>query len=252
MAIQVRVGRGQGMVRRAAARPSPLVYFARYMSAGDVTNLWLAEALFRLGGVKFGSFTVGRSTVNSPIYIDPKVLLREPRVLARVAQLIKTETELGLAMREPRFHSFDLVAGVPYGGLHLATAYSLASDVPMIYGIPPRQLDGEAKIEGRYKEGETVLVIDDLMTTGGSLLETLSILKGAGLIVHDAIVLVDRGQGGVERLKRHNLHLVPLLNLTQILNFYVSRGLIGEADYRRSLEYVRTHQHDAAAEADGE
>jgi orotate phosphoribosyltransferase len=214
------------------------------MTTGDVTNLWLAEALFRLGGVKFGSFTLGRSTVDSPIYIDPKVLLREPRILARVAQLIKTETELGLAMREPRFHAFDLVAGVPYGGLHLATAYSLASDVPMIYGIPPRQEGAAAKIEGRFKSGESVLVIDDLMTTGGSLLETLEILKGAGLIVHDAIVLVDRGQGGGERLKRHGLHLVPLLNLTQMLNHYTSQGLISEADYRKSEEYVRTHQHD--------
>jgi orotate phosphoribosyltransferase/uridine monophosphate synthetase len=214
------------------------------MAAGDVTNLWLAEALFRLGGVKFGSFTLGRSTVDSPIYVDPKVLLREPRILARVAQLIKTETELGLAMREPRFQSFDQVAGVPYGGLHLATAYSLASNVPMIYGIPPRADGGEPKIEGRYKEGETVLVIDDLMTTGGSLLETLGILKGAGLVVHDAIVLVDRGQGGVERLKRYGLHLVPLLNLTQMLNHYSAQGHISEADYRQSLEYVRTHQHD--------
>jgi orotate phosphoribosyltransferase len=214
------------------------------MTTGDVTNLWLAEALFRLGGVKFGSFTLGRSTVDSPIYIDPKVLLREPRILARVAQLIKTETELGLAMREPRFHAFDLVAGVPYGGLHLATAYSLASDVPMIYGIPPRQEGDAAKIEGRFKPGESVLVIDDLMTTGGSLLETLEILKGTGLVVHDAIVLVDRGQGGGERLKRHGLHLVPLLNLTQMLNHYTSQGLISEADYRKSEEYVRTHQHD--------
>jgi orotate phosphoribosyltransferase/uridine monophosphate synthetase len=214
------------------------------MTAGDVTNLWLAEALFRLGGVKFGSFTLGRSTVDSPIYIDPKVLLREPRILARVSQLIKTETELGLAMREPRFQTFDLVAGVPYGGLHLATAYSLASDVPMIYGIPPRQEGAEAKIEGRFKPGETVLVIDDLMTTGGSLVETLEILRGAGLVVHDAIVLVDRGQGGVERLKRHGMHLVPLLNLTQMLNHYASQGLISEADFRKSQEYVRTHQHD--------
>ncbi len=219
------------------------------MAPGDVTNLWLAEALFRLGGVKFGSFTVGRSTIDSPIYVDPKVLLREPRILARVAHLIKTETELGLAMREPRFQTFDLVAGVPYGGLHLATAYSLASDVPMIYGIPPRDPTVEAKIEGRYKEGETVLVIDDLMTTGGSLLETLDILKGAGLIVHDAIVLVDRGQGGAERLKPRGLHLVPMLNLTQMLNFYMSRGMIGEEDFRNSLDYVRTHQH---GESNGE
>jgi orotate phosphoribosyltransferase/uridine monophosphate synthetase len=216
------------------------------MTAGDVTNLWLAEALFRLGGVKFGSFTLGRSTVDSPIYIDPKVLLREPRILARVAQLIKTETELGLAMREPRFHSFDLVAGVPYGGLHLATAYSLASDVPMIYGIPPRADGSASKIEGRFKPGESVLVIDDLMTTGGSLVETLEILKGADLAVHDAIVLVDRGQGGGERLKHHGLHLVPLLNLTQMLNHYFSQGLISEADFRKSQEYVRTHQHDSS------
>jgi orotate phosphoribosyltransferase/uridine monophosphate synthetase len=215
------------------------------MAAGDVTNLWLAEALYRLGGVKFGSFTLGRTTVDSPIYVDPKVLLREPRILARAAQLIKSEIEAGLAMREPRFQPFDLVAGVPFGGLHLATAYSLASDVPVIYGIPARG-DGAAKIEGRYKVGETVLIIDDLMTTGGSLVETLATLKGAGLVVHDAIVLVDRGQGGVERLKRHGLHLVPVLNLTQMLNFYMSRGMISEADFRRSTEYVRTHQADAA------
>jgi orotate phosphoribosyltransferase/uridine monophosphate synthetase len=212
------------------------------MAAGDVTNLWLAEALFRLGGVKFGSFTLGRTTVDSPIFVDPKVLLREPRILARAAHLIKSEVDAGLAMREPRFQPFDLVAGVPYGGLHLATAYSLESDIPMIYGIPPRNDGGEAKIEGRFKPGESVLIIDDLMTTGGSLLETKQILSDARLTVHDAIVLVDRAQGGVERLKRHGLHLVPLLNLSQMLNFYMSRGMIQEEDYRRSLEYVRTHQ----------
>jgi orotate phosphoribosyltransferase/uridine monophosphate synthetase len=216
------------------------------MSAGDITNLWLAEALFRLGGVKFGSFTLGRSTVNSPIFIDPKVFLREPRILARIGQLIKTETEAGLAMREPRFHPFDLVAGVPFGGLHLATAYALAADVPMIYGIAARPPATEPKIEGKYKEGETVLIIDDLMTTGGSLIETLGILKGAGLVVHDAIVLVDRGQGGVERLKRHGCHVVPLLTLSQMLNFYMSRGMIAEDDYRRSIEYVQTHRADLA------
>lgn len=215
------------------------------MPVGDVTNLWLAEALFRLGGVKFGNFTLGRTTVNSPIFVDSKVLLREPRILARAAQLIKSEIDAGQAMREPRFQPFDLVAGVPYGGLHLATAYSLASNVPMIYGVAARTPGEPPKIEGRFREGESVLIIDDLMTTGGSLVETLGILKNAGLVVRDAVVLVDRGQGGAERLKRLGLHLVALLNLNQMLNFYLSRGIIGEDDYRRSLEYVQTHQSDA-------
>ncbi|HEV2122075.1 MAG TPA: phosphoribosyltransferase family protein [Chloroflexota bacterium] len=219
------------------------------MAAGDVTNLWLAEALFRLGGVKFGNFTLGRTTVNSPIYIDPKVLLREPRILARAAQLIKSEIDAGLAMREPRFKPFDLVAGVPYGGLHLATAYSLISDVPVIYGVPPAGDSSPAKIEGRFKDGESVLIIDDLMTTGGSLLQTQEILRHAGLVLRDAVVLVDRGQGGAERVKRHGLHLVPILNLTQMLNFYMSRGMISEEDYRRSIEYVDTHQADVSADS---
>src|SRR5688500_9026110 len=120
------------------------------MSGSDVTNLWLAEALFRLGGVKFGNFTVGRTIVGSPIYIDTKVLLREPRILARAAQLIKGELEAGLAMRDPRFHDFDLVAGVPFGGRHLATAYSLASDGAATYGTPAQGGGAEPKSEGRH------------------------------------------------------------------------------------------------------
>src|SRR5690349_11328762 len=119
------------------------------MTSGDqLSNLWLAEALFRLGGVKFGNFTLGRTTVNSPIYVDPKVLLREPRILARAGQLIKAEIDAGLAMREPRFQPFDLVAGVPFGGLHLATAYSLASDVPLTYAVPAKDPSHPPKIEG--------------------------------------------------------------------------------------------------------
>jgi orotate phosphoribosyltransferase len=54
----------------------------------------------------------------------------------------------------------------------------------------------------------------------------------------------DRGQGGPARLKRYGLHLTSILNLTQMLNFYMSRGMIEEEDFRRSMEYVRTHQAD--------
>ncbi len=204
------------------------------------SNLWLARALFDLGGVQFGSFTLGRSTVNSPVYINPRVLVSQPRYLKAVAELIRQETSFGQARRRPRIAPFDLVAGVPFGGLHLATAFSLLTDTPMIYVRPGGEKDH--RIEGRYQEGQTVLVIDDLITTGGSIVETASILEAHGLKVKDVIVLVDREQGATERLRRRGYNLVPILRLTVMLNYYYNTGLIDEFWYRRSLEYLRSHQ----------
>lgn len=203
-------------------------------------NLWLARALFDLGGVQFGSFTLGRSTVNSPVYINPRVLVSQPRYLKAVAELIRQETSSGQARRRPRIAPFDLVAGVPFGGLHLATAFSLLTDTPMIYVRPGGEKDH--RIEGRYENGQTVLVIDDLITTGGSILETAGILEAHGLKVRDVIVLVDREQGATERLRRYGYNLVPILRLTVMLNYYYNTGLIDEFWYRRSIEYLRANQ----------
>ena len=210
-----------------------------------VSNLWLAEDIFQLGGVRFGDYTLGRTTVNSPIYIDPRVLVSNPHSLRAAAQLIAQETSSGQAMRHPKIHPFTLVAGVPFGGLHLATAFSLATNVPMIYA---RGESGQQRIEGRYEAGETVLIIDDLITSGGSILQTAAILEEAGLVVRDAIVLVDRDQGGQARLKRHGYSLYPILRLEVMLNLYMSKQLITEDQYRRSLEYIRTHRTPEALE----
>jgi orotate phosphoribosyltransferase/uridine monophosphate synthetase len=110
----------------------------------------------------------------------------------------------------------------------------------MIYVRPGGEKD--QRIEGRYEEGQTVLVIDDLITTGGSILETAGILQAHGLKVRDVIVLVDREQGAAERLRRHGYNLVPILRLTVMLNYYYNTGLIDEFWYRRSIEYLQANQ----------
>ncbi|HEX2172488.1 MAG TPA: phosphoribosyltransferase family protein [Dehalococcoidia bacterium] len=205
----------------------------------DHTNLWLAKMLFELGGISFGNFTLGRSTVNSPIYLNPRVLISSPRALKTVAEIVDQETQLGQARRRPTVHPFDLVAGVPVGGLHLATAFSLRTDVPLIY---PRTSPGGEILEGRYREGQTVLLIDDLITTGGSILETGSLLKEAGLEVKDAIVLIDREQGAERRLREHGYNLISILRLKTLLNYYRSNGLIDSDQFERSMRYIETHQ----------
>jgi orotate phosphoribosyltransferase/uridine monophosphate synthetase len=141
------------------------------------------------------------------------------------------------AMRNPGVAPFDVVAGVPLGGLHIATAYSLVAKQPMVYLHPGRD---ELVVEGVYDHGQTALIIDDLVTGGGSIADTASRLREAGLLVRDAFVLVDRQQGARERLRSEGINLRAVLTLQVILNYLMSSGLIEESQYRRSMAYLES------------
>jgi len=146
------------------------------------------------------------------------------------------------SLRRPRVHPFEVVAGVPVGGLLLATAYSLETNVPMIYARPQPEGTGARGIEGRFEPGDTALIIDDLITMGTSILDTAHFLEEHGLQVKDVIVLIDREQGAAERLKRSGYHLMSILRLDVMLNHYMSKGLITEDLYRRCMEYTAANQ----------
>lgn len=205
-------------------------------------NLWLAKELWDLGAVQFGDFNVGR-TQHSPLYLNPRLLIGNPTAFQRCARVIKEEAETMLSMRHSPLAPFSLVAGVPFGGLHVATAFSLSSKVPLIYLHPGRGDDGDV-IEGKYVPGQTVLVIDDLITHGTSVIDTAAKLRDAGLMVHDAIVLLDRKQGGRERLRQHGINLVAILEIETLLNYLMAHGKIEEQWYRRCLNYLESAEPD--------
>ncbi len=213
-------------------------------SGGDVGSLWLARAIYELGGIEFGSFTVGSSTVDSPIYLNPKVLISNPGALRTAASLIRAETVSRTAMRNPGCGPFDLVAGVPLGGLHIATSFSLSCDQPLIYVKSVDENEGADRIEGRFLPEQSVLIVDDLISAGGSMVRTAAVLRDAGLTVTDAVALVDREQGGAEELHLHGINLIPVLKLTTILNYYMAEGWISETNFRRSLDFIRSSRAD--------
>ena len=206
------------------------------------SNLWLAETLWKLGAVQFGSFTLGRTTVDSPVYVNLRLLISHPTALWRAAHIILDEIQALQQMLNPQVHPFDLVAGVPFGGLHVATAFSLTAKVPMIY-LHPRLDDLGNDVEGIYHPNQTALIMDDLLAGGGSILETAIQLGEAGLIVRDAVVLLDRQQGGRERLGRQGINLVSLLTLEVLMNHLMSSGKISEDWYRKTMDFLQTHQH---------
>jgi orotate phosphoribosyltransferase/uridine monophosphate synthetase len=210
----------------------------------SLDNLWLAQILFDLGGVQFGNFTVSESAVSSPVFINPKVLISNPTALRVASKLMQLEINLAQSLRRVRVHPFTVVAGVPVGGLLLATAYSLETNIPLIYARVHPEGTGDRGIEGRVSEGDTAIIIDDLITRGSSILETASLLEESGLKVKDVIVLIDREHGAAERLRRHGYNLISILNLDVMLNHYMSKGLISEETYRICAEYLRDKQDE--------
>ena len=202
-------------------------------------NLWLAEELWKLDAIAFGDFTLGRTAVHSPMYINLRRLISNPKALARCARIIKEELETLLSMRNPHVQPFTLVAGVPFGGLHVATAFSLGVNTPMIYIHPP-STDKADVIEGIYVRGQTCLIIDDLITGGGSILQTAATLTSAGLVVRDAVTLIDRQEGGRAALRSAGVNLISILTMEQIVTYLMSAGHIEEEDYRRTMAYIES------------
>ncbi len=205
-------------------------------------NLWLAQTLFDLGGVQFGNFTVSESAVSSPVFVNPKVLISNPTALRVASKLMQQEINLAQSLRRARAHPFAVVAGVPVGGLLLATAFSLETNIPMIYARVRPEGTGKRGIEGRFNMGDTALIIDDLITRGSSVLETAELLEENRLQVKDVIVLVDREHGATERLRRKGFNLISILKLDVMLNHYMSGGLISEETYNICAEYLHSKQ----------
>ena len=207
-------------------------------------NLWLAKALWDLGAVQFGDYTIGRTTQHSPVYINLRLLISNPRALARAARVMQEEVQTRQAMLHNPVREFHRVCGIPFGGLHLATAFALRSRVPMVYVHPAKERNGNRVwVEGRFEPQETVLLIDDLVTSGGGIVETAAFLKAnANLHVRDVLVLLDRQEGAREQLKVHGYNLISILGLEPMLNYLMASGLIEEDNYDRSIEYIQNRR----------
>lgn len=216
------------------------------VSDEDVGNLWLAQALWDVGAVQFGDYTIGRTTQHSPVYVNLRLLISNPAALARAAGVMLEEVQTLQAMRNPQVSEYQRVCGIPFGGLHLATAYSLRSRVPLIYIHPAKERNGSRVfVEGLYNPEETVLLIDDLVTSGGGIVETAQFLKqNARLDVSEVLVLLDRQEGARELLKRKGYNLISILGLETMLNYLMAKALIGEEQYKASIDYISSRRRE--------
>jgi uridine monophosphate synthetase len=135
--------------------------------------------------------------------------------------------------------TFDRIAAIPYAALPIGVAMALDANLPLIY--PRREVKGHGTrraIEGAFEAGETVLLVDDLITRGGSKLEAIEALEAMDLIVRDVLVLIDREQGGAEDLAERGYSLHAVLKLTDLLAALRCGGRITPEQHRDVLVYL--------------
>jgi len=194
----------------------------------------LCRILTKIGALKFGTFKLTSGRI-SPYYIDLRIVPSFPDVFKRICDLY-----VGLIKTELGANNFDRTAGIPTAGIPFASLIAYHLNKPFLYVRQRVRLHGrERRIEGLLMPGERALLIDDLITTGGSLRKAAEAIRAEGGIVTDAVVLLDREEGGKESLAEDNVTLHYLLRMSEAAEKLYEMDAIKEDQYKLILKQVK-------------
>ncbi|MHB8351736.1 MAG: orotate phosphoribosyltransferase [Thermoplasmata archaeon] len=162
--------------------------------------------ILEAGAVRFGHFVL-TSGAESDVYVDVKQVWTHPGRLRTIARALAGR--LG--------GEVDLLAGLELGAVPLVVAVALETDLPYVVVRKPGREHGTGRrIEGAVPAGARTVVLEDVTTTGGSLVDTIEVLRAAGARVERAVSVVDRQQGGAARLRTLGVDLQTLATLAEL------------------------------------
>jgi len=195
----------------------------------------LALKLFEINAFKFGDFKM-KVGINSPVYFDLRVIVSYPDVMDTLSDLLFD------FLNEQKLE-YKHVCGVPYTALPIATLISVKAMKPMLIRRKEAKDYGTKKlIEGKFSSDERCLIIEDVVTSGSSIMDTVIDLQNEGLIVTDAIVVVDREQGGSINIQNNGVKMHSLFTLSYLLNVLKEVGKIEESTVKSVAKYIETCQ----------
>ncbi|MFZ1038777.1 MAG: orotate phosphoribosyltransferase [Candidatus Bathyarchaeia archaeon] len=187
-----------------------------------------------MGALQFGAFKLTSGKM-SPYYIDLRIIPSFPDVFQKICDLY-----VGFVEDQVGVKSFERVAGIPVAGIPFTSIIAYELKKPFLYirkGVP---LHGrQRRIEGILAPGNRILLIDDLVTTGLSLTKAAKAITAEGGVVTEAMVLIDRQEGGKQKLQKDGIKLHAVLNITEIASNLHEIGTIDEEQLKTILKQVK-------------
>jgi len=200
----------------------------------EVMKTEFCKVLNKIGAIEFGIFKL-TSGKTSPYYIDLRIVPSFPGAFRKVCDLyVKLiESEVGSK-------NFERVAGIPTAGISFASVVAYHFKKPFFYVRKEAKLHGrQRRIEGILMPGDRVLLLDDLITTGKSLLNAARAIKAEGGVVKDAVVLLDREEGGAENLEKEGIKLHALMKASEAANKLYEIGAIDQEQFETILKQIK-------------
>ena len=193
----------------------------------------LAKALFRIGALRFGKFTLA-SGKRSSYYLDLRVVPSYPDAYAVAIQAYREMAERTSKNR------FDIIAGVATAGVTVSSPLAFLLKKPMVYVRKEEKGHGLGRlVEGAISPGQKALVIDDVVTTGGSIMNAVEALRKSGCTVKEAIVLVDRLEGGKTNLAKAGVKLNACAQVTELIEILYKEKMMTKGDFETVMRQVK-------------
>ncbi|MCV0366461.1 MAG: orotate phosphoribosyltransferase [Nitrosopumilus sp.] len=183
-----------------------------------------ATFLYQKGIIKFGDFTLA-SGKKSSYYVDLRLVPSYPHEFRKMVKYLENEIAQKIGLE-----NFDSFVSVPTGGLVIASALAIETVKPLIYvRSKPKDYGTSKAVEGKIHDGMKVIMIDDVATTGGSVVNAIKSLKEVNIAIKDAYVIVNRMEGADEALADLEVNMHSILNILQITETLHKQNLVDES-----------------------
>lgn len=191
--------------------------------------------LHKNGIIQFGDFTLA-SGKKSSFYIDLRLVPSYPVEFRKMIKALQSMISEKISL-----DGFDTLVSVPTGGLVIASALAIEIVKPIIYVRSKPKNYGAAKlIEGKINEGTVALMIDDVATTGGSVIQGIKALKDANLKISDAFVIVNRLEGATKALHEQGVMMHQLTDILQITKVLYQEKLVSQETLNKVKSQINT------------
>jgi orotate phosphoribosyltransferase len=194
----------------------------------------IAKILHKIEALKFGLFKLTSGKV-SPYYIDLRIVPSFPDAFRQICDFYAEAITNQIGLK-----NFDRIAGVPIAGIPFASQIAYNLKKPFLYVRKGARLHGrQRRVEGNLVSGDRVLLIDDLVTTGLTMKKAAEAITAEGGIVKETVALLDREEGGKEKLEKTKIQLHALLKISEVANALYEIGAIDKENLKTILKQIK-------------